>query len=291
MNVPLGVLRPPAPRWQPPPTVPAMPVESDGVAAGRALRRASGALARRHPEGRPRSAGAPPPAIAPATGPPHPHRRRGSRRGLRRCRRRSSSASSASTSVALLAWNVPTRRRRAVGAADRRQQTVARGWFRSCPAGRRSPPGYERGSQRRGRRIGASCDIGVDERPHRRWQQVLDRGQRPMPFYGEVSPGQRRAPREPAHDVGIQASGCEERRLHGDRLDLLTRCRCWRRRRPPSRRSTPARRARQPPPAGRGSRSLKPASSAARAVAASASQLRRHRLRSGRHFAFRAATR
>ena len=99
---------------------------------------------------------------------------------------------------------------------------VARGWLRSCPAGRRSRPA-QRGSQGRGRRIGASCDIGVDERPHRRWQQVLDRGQRPVAFYGEVSPGQRRAPREPAHDVGIQASGCEERRLHGDRLDLLTR--------------------------------------------------------------------
>jgi hypothetical protein len=44
-----------------------------------------------------------------------------------------------------------------------------------------------------------------------------------MPFHGQVTPGQCRAPCEPAHDVGIQASSCEERRLHDDCLDLITR--------------------------------------------------------------------
>ena len=124
--------------------------------------------------------------------------------------------------VTLLAWNVLTRRRRAVGAVDRRQQmSRADGSEAVRRVGDRLPA--QRGSQGRGRRIGASCDIRVDERPHRRWQQVLDRGQRAVAFHGEVSPGQCRAPRQPAHDVGIQASGREERRLHGDRLDLLTR--------------------------------------------------------------------
>ena len=125
-------------------------------------------------------------------------------------------------SVALFAWNVLTRRRRAVGAVDRLQQiSCADGPEAVRRLGDRRPA--QRGSQGRGGRIDAGCDIGFDERPHRRWQQVLDRGQRAVAFDGEVSPGQRRAPRQPAHDVGIQASGCEERRLHGDRLDLLTR--------------------------------------------------------------------
>ena len=54
-----------------------------------------------------------------------------------------------------------------------------------------------------------------------------------------------RAPNKPAHDVGLEASGREQRRLHGDRFELLARAARRRRRRPCCRPSTPVRRARR----------------------------------------------
>jgi hypothetical protein len=80
-----------------------------------------------------------------------------------------------------------------------------------------------RGRQRRGRRIAATRDTAVDQRAHPRRQQVLVRGQRPVRFDREVAPGQRRATHEPANDVGCEAARGEERRLHGERLELLAR--------------------------------------------------------------------
>jgi hypothetical protein len=121
--------------------------------------------------------------------------------------------------IAPLDRSVLTRRRRAVAGSTRAD--VAHGWLEVRRVGDRLPA--QRGSQRCGRRIAASRDIAVDQRPQRQWQQVLVRGQRPVAFHGEVSPGQGRAPREPANDVGLQASGCEERCLHGERLELVTR--------------------------------------------------------------------
>ena len=94
-----------------------------------------------------------------------------------------------------------------------------------------------------GRRIGARREIEIDERPHGGRQQVLVRGQRAMAFDGEVSPGQRRPPRQLAHDVGLEASAREQRRLHGHRLELPLRARAARRRRRSCRQSTRARRA------------------------------------------------
>ena len=106
----------------------------------------------------------------------------------------------------------------------------------------------QRRRQGRRRRIAASRESGVDDRANPRRQQVLVRGQRPVTFHGEVPPDRCPAPGELAHDVGLQASGGEQRRLHGDRYALITPARCRRRRRSPCRRSTPARRARRAPP-------------------------------------------
>src|SRR5262245_36619423 len=50
---------------------------------------------------------------------------------------------------------------------------------------------------------------------------MLVRGERPVAFHGEVSPGQRRAPRKPANDAGLETSGGEQRRLHGEGLELV----------------------------------------------------------------------
>ena len=124
--------------------------------------------------------------------------------------------------VALLGRNAFTRRRRAVGAAHRRQQLpcsdrseVDRRVVDRLPA--------QRGSQGSGGRVGARRDLEVDERAQRGWQQVPDRGQRSVSFHGEVSPGQCRAPCDPADDAGLEASGCEQRRLHDERLELVAR--------------------------------------------------------------------
>ena len=143
MNVPLGVLRPPAFDGSRPPGSP--PCRSRTRRCCRlAFRRASGASARRRPEGRRRRAGAPPPASARATGRTHLHRRRGSRRGPRRCGRRprplrARPAPRLRCSRGTCRASSPSCRR-----GDRRQQIVARGSLRSCPAGRRSSPGSAR---------------------------------------------------------------------------------------------------------------------------------------------------
>src|SRR5262245_54322305 len=44
-----------------------------------------------------------------------------------------------------------------------------------------------------------------------------------MAFHGEVSPRQAPAPSELPDDVGLQASRCEERGLHGEGLEPLAR--------------------------------------------------------------------
>ena len=131
-------------------------------------------------------------------------RRRGSRRSRRRCRRPRPRPLQARPAPGLrsLARNA----RIASPPSGRRDRStpaaVARGWRRSCPAGRRSPPGSAR------RR--ATRPANRRERRHRsrrataptRGSRSSSRGQRAMAFDGEVAPGQRRAPRQPAHDVG-----------------------------------------------------------------------------------------
>ena len=88
----------------------------------------------------------------------------------------------------------------------------------------------------------AATSESISDRTRAR-QQVLDRGERAMAFDREIAPRQCRAPREPAHDVGIQASGGEQRRLYGERLELVARAEVGRRRRPRFRPSRPALRA------------------------------------------------
>ena len=85
-------------------------------------------------------------------------------------------------------------------------------------------------------RTAATAATGLRSRASARWPSTAR--------YRRASAGRRDSS---AHDVGLQASGREQRRLHGERLELLARG-CRRRRRPSCRRSTPARRARPAPP-------------------------------------------
>ena len=126
-------------------------------------------------------------------------------------------------SIALRARDV-LRRLRPLGAAHRREQTPRAD--RSEAGGRIDDrPAAPRGRKRGGRRVAACRHVGADQRSHRGWQQLLERRERTVPLHGEVAPGQRRPPHQAGHDVSLQASRCQERRLHGQRLDLFARAR------------------------------------------------------------------
>jgi hypothetical protein len=77
--------------------------------------------------------------------------------------------------------------------------------------------------QRRRGRIAARRDRAVEERAHCRRQHGLERRQRPMALHREIPARRRRTPREGTHDVGSEASGSEQGRLHGDAEQLVAR--------------------------------------------------------------------
>ena len=77
--------------------------------------------------------------------------------------------------------------------------------------------------QRRCRRIGPGREVEIDQRPHGQRQQILIRRQRALAFDGEIFLGQRRTAKQLAHHIGLESTAREQRRLHGHRLQLLTR--------------------------------------------------------------------
>ena len=77
--------------------------------------------------------------------------------------------------------------------------------------------------QRRGRRIGAGGEIEVDQRSNGIRQQSVVRRKSPVAFDGQVPLGQRGSPNKLPNDIGLEASACEQRCLHGHRFELPTR--------------------------------------------------------------------
>ena len=252
MKVPLGVLRPPAldgSRFRP-----SRHFHRERGAIGPASRCASGGSERRRPEGRRRRAGAPSRASAGATGRERPRRRRGSRTGLRWCRRPRARKLDQHLLTLLARCRAPARvaeaSARSIDASSCSRADGTEAWRR---LGDRLPA--QRGSQRRGRRIGARGEIGVDQRPQRPRQQ--------RPRSRPAPDGLRR--RGNAGPAPGAARACARCRDPGFRLRAATPARRApraghaprgrRRRRRSSRRSTPAHRVRRAPPAGRGRRS------------------------------------
>ena len=76
------------------------------------------------------------------------------------------------------------------------------------------------------RAIASSSGAAVDEGLNRRGQQIFVRGERSMPFDGEVSLGQRLASPQLSHQVGLQASSGEQRRLNSECVEPVSSVAC-----------------------------------------------------------------
>ena len=219
MNVPLGVLRPPALGWQPPRGSPRFRSRTRRGCRP-ASRCACGASARRRRAGRRRRASAPSAASAGATGRARRRRRPGSmkvqcgagvvvlvlfeldehlvrcwrdvraapRSPLRRSSRRARMAPKLSGGSAIVS----------------RLSAAARDAAGESPRAATSPSMSDRTAR------GNRCSFAASAR----WPSTAR--------YRRASAGRRV---KPAHEIGLQASRGEQRRLHGERLELLARAR------------------------------------------------------------------